>query len=128
MANASRPMRIAIADDDPESLELFRKALLSPTVEIFEAAGGGQLVELLAEHGPFDLIVTDVDMPWMDGISAIRSARAAEITTPVLLITGLARMGLQVAVARLGNAKLLRKPVDIYALRDVVAELLRGAA
>jgi CheY-like chemotaxis protein len=126
MATDSRMTRIAIADDDPESLELLREALLSPTVEISEAASGGHLVELLAEHGPFDLIVTDVDMPWMDGISAIRSARAAEVTTPVLVITGLARMGLQVAVTRLGNAKLLRKPLDIPALREAVAELLRG--
>jgi two-component system response regulator (stage 0 sporulation protein F) len=128
MTNSSRLTRIAIADDDPESLEILREALLSPTVEIAEAAGGGQLVELLAEQGPFDLIVTDVDMPWMDGISALRSARAAKITTPVLVITGLARTGLQVAVARLGGAKLLRKPIDIHAVRNAVAELLGGVA
>jgi DNA-binding response OmpR family regulator len=120
--------RIAIADDDPESLELLRAALQSSNVEISQAAGGGELVQLLVDRGPFDLIVTDIDMPWMDGIGVVRSARAAEITTPVLIVTGIARMGLQVAVARLGNARLLEKPIDVSALRDAVAALLKGSS
>lgn len=128
MSADPRLTRIAIADDDPDSLELLRAALQRPHVEICQAMGGGELVGLLVERGPFDLIVTDIDMPWIDGIAVVRSARAAEITTPVLIITGLARMGLQVAVARLGNARLLEKPIDISALRDAVAALLDGSS
>ena len=128
MSAGPKVTRIAIADDDPDSLELLRAALQSPRVEISEAMGGGELVELLVERGPFDLIVTDIDMPWIDGIAVVRSARAAEITTPVLIITGLARMGLQVAVARLGNASLLEKPIDVAALRNAVTALLAGSS
>ena len=119
-------MKIAIADDDPDTLEFLCAALQGPDVDIVTVGSGGELVELLAERGPFDLIITDIDMPWMDGLSIVRSARAAEITTPVLVITGLARMGLQVAVARLGNASLLRKPIDVRALREAAARLVGG--
>ena len=128
MGTDSKVTRIAIADDDPDSLELVRAALQRSNVEISQATGGGELVELLVNRGPFDLIVTDIDMPWMDGIAVVRSARAAQITTPVLIITGIARMGLQVAVARLGNARLLEKPVDVSALRDTIEALLKGSS
>jgi len=120
--------RIVIADDDPDSLELLRLALGGPQIEICEAANGADLVDLLAESGPFDLIVTDVLMPWMEGLQVLLSARAAEIHTPVLVITGLTRPDLQTKVDRLGNAKLLHKPFGIPELRSAVANLVAGQA
>jgi DNA-binding response OmpR family regulator len=116
--------RIVIADDDPDSLELLRLALANPQIEICAAANGAELVDLLAEEGPFDLVVTDVLMPWMEGLQVLLSARAAEIHTPVLVITGLTRPDLQTKVDRLGNAKLLRKPFGVSELRAAVAELM----
>jgi two-component system cell cycle response regulator CtrA len=121
-------LRIAIADDDPESLEFLVEVLRSPTMEIHKASTGAELVVLLAEQGPFDLIVTDVDMPWMEGVAVVRSARAAEIQTPVLVMTGLTRPDLQASVGRLGNAKLVRKPIGVSDLRLAIAELLGGAS
>jgi CheY-like chemotaxis protein len=120
--------RIAIADDDPETLDLVGDILSSPTTEIYKAASGAELVVLLAKHGPFDLIVTDVDMPWLDGIAAIRSARGSEVSAPVLVISGLARPDLPAEVERLGNATLLRKPVQVSALRKAVSALLGNKA
>ena len=120
--------RIVIADDDPDSLELLRLALGGPQIEICEAANGADLVDLLAESGPFDLIVTDVLMPWMEGLQVLLSARAAEIHTPVLVISGLTRPDLQTKVDRLGNAKLLRKPFGIPELRAAVADLVAAQA
>jgi putative two-component system response regulator len=116
--------RIVIADDDPDSLELLRLALGNPQIEICEAVNGAELVDLLAEDGPFDLVVTDVHMPWMEGLQVLLSARAAEIHTPVLVITGLTRPDLQTKVDRLGSAKLLRKPFGVSELRAAVAELM----
>jgi DNA-binding response OmpR family regulator len=116
--------RIVIADDDPDSLELMRLALANPQIEICEASNGADLVDLLAENGPFDLVVTDVLMPWMEGLQVLLSARAAEIRTPVLVITGLTRPDLEAKVDRLGNAKLLRKPFGIHELRAAVTDLM----
>jgi CheY-like chemotaxis protein len=118
--------RIVIADDDPDSLDLLRLALGNPQIEICEASNGADLVDLLADSGPFDLIVTDVLMPWMEGLQVLHSARAAEIRTPVLVITGLTRPDLQAKIDGLGNAKLLRKPFGIPELRTAVADLMAG--
>jgi CheY-like chemotaxis protein len=120
--------RVAIADDDPEALELLGEILHGPAIEIRTASSGAELVVLLAEQGPFDLIVTDIDMPWMEGLAVIRSARAAEIDAPVLFISGLSRPDLLETVERLGNAKLLRKPVTVSTLRQTVSEMLGGVS
>jgi CheY-like chemotaxis protein len=116
--------KVAIADDDSETLDLLGDILSSPTTAIYKAASGAELVVLLAQHGPFDLIVTDVEMPWMDGLAAIRSARGSEVQAPVLVISGISRPGLSVEVEGLGNAMLLRKPIELSALRQAVSELL----
>jgi len=116
--------RIVIADDDPDSLELLRLALASPMIQICEARNGAELVQLLAEDGPFDLIATDIQMPWMQGLDVLHSARAAGVNAPVLVITGLTGTDLQAKVDRLGNARLLHKPFGISELRSEVADLL----
>ena len=121
-------VRVAIADDDPEALELLGLILRHPAIEICKAASGAELVVLLAEQGPFDLIVTDIDMPWMEGLAVIRSARAADIEAPVLFISGVSRPDLKSAVERLGNARLLRKPFAASTLRATVQEMLGGAS
>jgi CheY-like chemotaxis protein len=120
--------RVAIADDDPEALELLSAILSGPAVEICKAASGGELVVLLAEQGPFDLIVTDIDMPWMDGLAVLQSARAAEVRAPVLFVSGVSRPDLPALVERLGNAKLVRKPICVSTLRKAVSDLLGGAS
>ena len=119
-------MRIAIADDDPDSLELLHLALESPMTEIYEATNGVELVRLLVENDPFDLVITDVLMPWIGGLQVLRSARVAEVMTAVLVISGLPRADLQAMVDRLGSARLLRKPFGIQELRAAVIDLLHG--
>ena len=122
----SRVSRIAIADDDPDSLALLRQALASPTTEIREATNGVELAKLLIEDEPFALVITDVLMPWLEGLQILRSLRGAEDTTPVLLITGLTRPDLENTVDALSNARLLHKPFGISELRAAVFELTTG--
>ena len=117
-------LRIAIADDDPDSLELLRLALESPMTEIYEATNGVELAQLLIENDPFDLVITDVLMPWMEGLQVLRSVRVAEVMTPVLVISGLTRADLQTTVERLGNAALLHKPFGIPDLRAAISALM----
>jgi DNA-binding response OmpR family regulator len=124
LAHTPRLLRIAIADSDPDSLELLRLALKSPANDIYEATNGVELVQLLVENDPFDLVVTDVLLPWMDGLEVLRSARATEVATPVLMITRLVRSDLQAEVDHLGNSKLLRKPFGIPELRAAVFDLM----
>lgn len=119
-------VRIAIADDDPDSIDLMKAALTGPAIEIEEATSGAGLVGLLTRRGPFDVIVTDVLMPWSPGLQVLRAARRTGWTTPVVLVTGLTDPSIADKVAGLGKARLLRKPFAIADLRSAVAEVMRA--
>jgi DNA-binding response OmpR family regulator len=122
--NKTRLVRIAIADDDPDCLQLMQAILTMPSFDVVTADSGAGLVILLTRGEPLDLIVTDIDMPWAEGFDVIHSARASRVDTPVLFVTGVARPNLAEAVAELGNSRLLRKPITVSGLREAVAEML----
>jgi two-component system, response regulator PdtaR len=115
--SAERPLRIAVADDEPDMLLFFRELLphLGHKV-VAEAATGKELVESCRGARP-DLVITDVRMPDMDGIQA-----ASEVNrdgrVPVILVTAhhdadiLARAGADYIMAYLAKPV---KPVDLQA-------------
>jgi len=120
--------RILVADDDADCRELVARALAGPDIEICAATDGGELIELTADDRGLDLIVTDIDMPWMHGLQALASLRSAGLETPVLVITGLTRPELATSIDRMGNAKLLYKPFGVEQLRGAVASLLASSS
>jgi CheY-like chemotaxis protein len=81
--------RVLLAEDDPEMLSIVADALAHLGCAVIRARSGAELVDQLADEGPFDLIVTDISMPWMDGLNAIRSMRTAGLATPVIVMTAL---------------------------------------
>jgi CheY-like chemotaxis protein len=92
--------------------------------DVVLAQSGAELVEQLANHGPFDLIVADVSMPWMDGLKALSSMRAAGLATPIIVMTALREPQLPSQVRALSPAVLLRKPFEVDELDDAVAKLM----
>jgi len=116
--------RILVAEDDPEMLGAVAEALARQNYDVVRAANGAELVEQLANHGPFDLIVADVSMPWMDGLKALSSMRAAGLATPVIVMTALSEQQLPSQVRALSPAVLLRKPFELDELEAAVAKLI----
>lgn len=120
--------RILVAEDDFDLLTMIADALEFRGAEVVRAQTGSDLVLSLADEGPFDLVVTDISMPWMDGLRAMRSVRYAGLNVPVIFITGSSEAGLADEIAALGvGAVLLRKPVNLGDLESTVDELLRQA-
>jgi CheY-like chemotaxis protein len=120
----ARP-RILVAEDDPEMLRSLEHALEHWGADVVCAADGASLVLRLADDGPFDLVITDISMPWMNGLQAMRSLRSAGIRAPILFITGLVDVKLPEQVAAMGRAaRLLRKPFGPVELEVAVHELL----
>lgn len=114
-----------VADDDPEILDLITQNLESLGMEVLRADNGVVLIELVANHGPFDLIVTDISMPWMSGLQVALSARNAGVRTPVIVMTGLRDDNLMRQISNLGdNTILLRKPFELAELHGAVERLL----
>ena len=122
-------LRALVADDDTELLSVVTTVLEDLGAQVVSVSSGGALLEKLANAGPFDVIVTDISMPWMSGMHVMHSARTAGLPVPVIVMTGLRDPTLPEQVASLGaRAILLFKPFSIDQLHDAVrASLARPA-
>jgi DNA-binding response OmpR family regulator len=121
VVNEARP-RILIVEDDRDTGELLKLAL-SGNGYAAELAGGADEALSLLRAGPFDLLVTDYDMPRKTGAQLLREARAAGLLeqTAALVITAHPEpRGLDPATP------LLRKPLDIERLLVQVRVILHG--
>src|SRR5262245_42198686 len=116
---------VLVADDDSMLLRAVTKALTGLGAHVVQAGSGAELIERLADEGPFDLIVTDVSMPWMSGLEAIHASRLAGLAVPVIVMTALAHEHIPAKVRALGGrAVMLRKPFDLSSLKAAVTSLL----
>ena len=123
--------RILVADDDPDLLDAIAAALVRLEVKVTRATNGAELIENLADQGPYDLVITDIAMPWMTGIQAMHATRTAGLGTSVIIMTALRDEWIPARVKAMGdNAALLHKPFNLIALESLVSKLLaqRGRA
>jgi len=80
-------VEILIAEDDPTNYTLL-KELIDPTgAEHFWAKNGKEALDILAKHQHISLILMDINMPEMDGITATRKIREKEIDIPIIFQT-----------------------------------------
>jgi DNA-binding response OmpR family regulator len=125
LAYMGRRPRVLAADDDPQLLEAVSEALTSMGAEVVRAENDAKPIERLADEGPFDLVVTDITMPWMSGLQAVHSARAAGVGTAVIVMTGHHEERIPAQVRALGqNAVLLHKPFELSELEAAASRLL----
>jgi DNA-binding response OmpR family regulator len=120
---------VLVADDDPQLLDAVAEALTTMGADVIRATSGAELIDQLANAGPFDLVVTDIGMPWMSGLQAIRSTRAAGLATSVIVMTALTDPRIPAQVQALGeDAILLRKPFEPTELEAAASMLLSASA
>jgi CheY-like chemotaxis protein len=118
---------VLVADDDPQLLEMVCEAFTRMNANVVRASSGADLIEQLATAGPFDLVVTDISMPWMSGLQAMRATRSAGLATPVIIMTAVRDKRVAARVKSLGkNVVLLRKPFQLSALESAASMLLSG--
>ena len=117
--------RILVADDDPLLLDAVGDAFARHGGDVSRAGDGAALIDRLAVEGPFDLVVTDVSMPWMSGLRAMRATRTIGLGTSVIVMTALDDARIPSQVRALGrNAVFLRKPLDLAQLITAASTLL----
>ncbi|MBA4010060.1 MAG: response regulator [Erythrobacter sp.] len=117
---ATRTPRILLAEDEAAMRAYLERALTNAGYEVSAVDRGTDALPLL-ETGDFDLLLSDIVMPEMDGIELAQ--RCAEISprTKVMFITGFAAVSLR-ASREQPAAKVLSKP---FHLRDLVLEVER---
>jgi DNA-binding NtrC family response regulator len=115
--------RIAVVDDEARMAGILAMVLrrAGHTVDTFDC--GAALLDELAD-GTYDLLLTDLKMPEMDGVELTRRARAVAPALPVVLITAHGTVRSAVEAMREGAWDYLEKPVDNDQLRACVARAL----
>ena len=123
-------MRILLIEDDPETSRFVRKGLEEAGHVLDHAADGkqGLLLALDADH---DALVVDRMLPGLDGLSIVRSLRAAGRDTPVLVLSALGEVDDRVEGLRAGGDDYLVKPfalAELSARLDALARRRSGGA
>jgi two-component system, cell cycle response regulator CpdR len=116
--------KILLAEDDDSLRRFLAKALERAGYEVISCPDGEAALEALDE-GPFDLLLTDIVMPGVDGIEVARQAAARAPEQRIMFITGFAAVALSAGDRAPAGAKVLAKPVH---LREIVAEVERMIA
>lgn len=111
-------IRILLAEDDDAMRTYLSRALERSGYQVATAQDGPGALELL-ESGTFDLLLTDIVMPGMDGIELAQKAQAMDPAPKVMFITGFAAVALQANDA-VPEARLLSKP---FHLKDLVRQV-----
>ena len=116
--------KILLAEDDDSLRRFLAKALERAGYEVVACPDGEAALEAL-DGGPYDLLLTDIVMPGVDGIEVARQAAAREPSQRIMFITGFAAVALSAGDRAPAGAKVLAKPVH---LREIVAEVDRMIA
>ena len=82
----NQTVRVVIADDLPEMLDAIQNQLKAHCQVVARAADGVELVDYVRKHKP-ELLITDISMPRMTGIDALRRLRSMGIKTPAVIVT-----------------------------------------
>ncbi|MFQ5718534.1 MAG: sigma-54-dependent transcriptional regulator [Acidobacteriota bacterium] len=125
----SRPGRILLIDDDAAGRNALRRALEKQGHAVEAHAGGRAALKSLAAATPrFDLVITDLRMPEMDGMEVLRRTRDIDADVPVLLITAFGTIENAVEAMQFGARDYLTKPLDLFEVRRKVSRALEAAA
>ena len=111
-------IRILLAEDDEGMREYLVRALTSAGYDVTDVDRGTAAIPYL-ESGTFDLLLSDIVMPEMDGIELAQNAARLSPDTHIMFITGFAAVQLK-AGESVPQAKLLSKP---FHLKDLVAQV-----
>ena len=119
MTKKNESFRILIVDDNREIRTILEEYLRE---EGYAAEGAGEGGEALAKHGesPFDLIITDLNMPGMTGMELIKAISKEESSTEFIIITGYASLDTAIEAVKAGAFDYIVKPFRIEELRVVI--------
>ncbi|PMJ90061.1 two-component sensor histidine kinase BarA [Vibrio sp. 10N.261.55.A7] len=115
------PLKVMAVDDNPANLKLIT-ALLQERVESIVACTNGRDAVQQAETHAFDIVLMDIQMPHMDGVTACHKIKATELNknTPVVAVTAHAMAGERERLLNAGMDDYLTKPIEEHILQQVL--------
>lgn len=121
-AAAGRP-RVLVVDDEASIRDLLAKTLALAEYDVDLAPDGRTALERL-RIVPYDLLIADLKMPGVDGLSVIREARRFKADIPVIIITGFSTEASAIEAVNLGVSGYLTKPFRVPRVLAAAAKAL----
>jgi EAL domain-containing protein (putative c-di-GMP-specific phosphodiesterase class I) len=116
--------RILLVDDERALLEVWSEILGHAGWTVETAGNGAAALEILTRSS-FDAILTDIDMPGLNGLQLLRAIRVRDLDVPVVLMTGNPRTDTAIQAVEQGALRYLVKPVPAATLTEAVQEAAR---
>ncbi|HKK01259.1 MAG TPA: response regulator, partial [Desulfuromonadales bacterium] len=101
--------RILVVDDNAAIRDGVRRALCGCGFYVETFGSGALAIERMAEN-PFDLVITDLKMPGMDGIEVLRQIKSQQPDVPIVMITGYSTVDTAVESMKSGAVDYISKP------------------
>jgi two-component system chemotaxis response regulator CheY len=118
--------RILIVDDEQTVRDLVAKTLTTADYDVDTAPDGPSALDRLRTT-EYDLLITDLKMPGMDGLSVIREVRRLTAELPIIIITGYSTEASAIEAINLGVSGYLTKPFRLPRVLAVTARALGEA-
>ena len=124
-------LHILVVDDRPDSVLFLTEFLLSRHQRVETCGNGAEALEaVMRRHRTsdgYDLVISDVTMPGMDGLSLLRELRRRQMLVPLALYTGYGSLNptLQQQATQLGCITVLDKPLELRRVERLIEEVAR---
>jgi len=116
--------KVLLAEDDEQVRRSLARSLTATGYEVVTAVDGREALALLTAN-PFDVIVSDIAMPELDGIALLRAIRERDSDVPVVLVTGVPDVATAMQAVKLGALVYLPKPIDLDEIKRMIARAVR---
>lgn len=113
--------RVLVADDDPILLRTYARTLTAAGYEVLRANDGAEAAQVLRTES-VDVIVSDLDMPGLNGIQLLHEVRKRDLDVPVIIVTGGPSLSTAVKALEAGALRYLIKPVENAELLAIVSQ------
>lgn len=118
------PPRILLADRDPVVRSQIKPILHALRADVSEAESGQHLEDLLRDQGPFDLVITNAQLPVRSGLQVLARCRADGVRTPFIVVTSVHQLLLRVFVSDAEGTVLSSRMVDGDNLATLAGSLI----
>jgi len=115
--------KLLIVDDETDIREVLVDSFRGTDLEVYTASNGEEALKLAQQHR-FDTILSDLNMPVMDGMTFLRQLRKAQNLTPFVVLTGHGDKQAAIEALKLNAFDFLEKPWELEALKDVIAKAI----
>ncbi len=116
-------LKLLFVEDEEDLVEIISDTLKKLEANFLTAKNGEEALGIIEENSDIDIIITDINMPIMNGLLMIKELQKRGITTPVIIMSAHTEMDFINEAKELGVDNYLLKPFDFIKFIDLVTSL-----